>query len=163
RYAYMMPLHDTREEKVIVRLRMKSIEERMSRMGSIGEGPGYYALGRGRLALHEYEAARECLEQTWNSGYRAPEVGYAFGEVVGELDVKALEDVERIGDKQLRELRKKKVEEEYRLPALRYLKAGGVVQAESGAYVEGLIAFYEKRYEEALENARQAFDQVPWL
>src|SRR5581483_4200882 len=47
--------------------------------------------------------------------------------------------------------------------ALDYLKASSGARVESSSYVEGQIAFYEQHYDEALQKAQKAFDEVPWL
>ncbi|MEW6737797.1 MAG: protein kinase, partial [Acidobacteriota bacterium] len=163
RHAYMLPLHDTRREKALIKVRMQEIEDQMQRIGRVGAGPGHYALGQGYLALHEYDLARQHLEQAWRSGYQAPEVGYALGQVMGVFYQKGLVETQRIADKGLREARKQELERNYRTPALTYLKASGSVKTEATAYVEGLIAFYEEHYDEALQKAAIALQQAPWL
>lgn len=163
RVAYMLPLHDVRPQKQIVKDRMKGIESQIHQLGKVGYGPGHYALGRGYLALQDYKNSRIHLERVWEGGYRGPEVAYALGQVMGELYVKALEEVEQIGNRELREARRKEIEKTYKIPALAYLKMSEGKVSETPAYLEGLIAFYEKRYDKALIMVRQAYTQVPWL
>lgn len=163
RYTYALPLHDTNREKKVVRAQMKDIEDEMNRMGSLSYGPGHYAMGYGYMALHEYEQAHDHLQKAWNAGYQGVEVRYALGLVMGELYKKALADIERIENKQILGDRKKEVEKKYLTPALFYLKTCTGNQTESPIYVEGLIAYYEKFYDDALNKSQQAFEQSPWL
>src|SRR5262249_27629451 len=44
-----------------------------------------------------------------------------------------------------------------------YLRASGEAEVESPLYVEALIAYYEKHYEDALKKAQEAFKKVSWL
>ena len=163
RYAYLLPIHDIRMEKQIVKERMRSIERQMKQMGRVAKGPGEYALGRGWMSLHEYEKARDHLEQAWRENYRAPEVAYALGHTLGILYHTELEQVERISSSELREFRKKQIEKEFRDRAFQYMNESAGVWAESPAYVRAKIAFYQKRYEEALRQTHQAWTQIPWL
>lgn len=161
RYGHMMPLHDITNEKAVMRARMDIIKEEMNRLGSVARGPGNYALGRGHLALGEYESARAHLESARAAGYHTPEGEYAWGLTLAALYQKEMEKAERISDKQQRALRYQQIEREYREPALAALKAISGLKVESPEYVEGLIAFCEKRYEEALQKAELAAAQSP--
>lgn len=161
RYAAMMPLHDVRSEKQIVREKMASIEQQMKRLGSLGAGPGHYALGRGYLVLNDSEKARDQLQQAWED-YKQPEVAYALGVASGALYRKELDGVSQIKNKELKAARKAEVQKEFRDPALQYLNMGKGVRVEAVEYVEGLIAFYDERYPEALQKADAAIRKVPW-
>lgn len=163
RYANMLPLHDTAREKEMIRARMRQIETELPALGSTGLGAGSYALGRGYLALQEYEAARTHLERAWQSGYRAPQVAFALGQALGQLYIKARDEAQRIDNKDVRQARKDQIEKELRAPALQYLRSSIGLSSESPAYIEGLIAFYETRQQDALTLAEQAFQQLPWL
>jgi serine/threonine protein kinase/tetratricopeptide (TPR) repeat protein len=165
RSSYTLPLHDVRREKTMTLERMRGVEARMGRMGRAGEGSGHYALGRGNMALHRYDEALSHLRAAWNSGYRTPEVEYALGLVLGKLYKKTLEDAQRMPDARAREARIKEAEEKYLGPALEHVEGSraSLAQVESPLYVEGLIAFYGRRYDEALEKARRAFEASPWL
>ena len=165
RYAYALPPHDTAKEKAVVLQRMQQIEARMRQIGSASAGPGHYALGRGNLGLQRYKEAEAHLSLSWNSGYRTPEVAYALGLVLGELYKAALEEAQRIPDDQKRKAYIQESETKYLAPALDRLtyKGGPAVQVESPLYLQALIAFYSKRYEEALAKTQEAFSAAPWL
>jgi len=154
RWAYGLPLHNVNREKDHIRDRMQGIERRIERMSEIGAGPGHYAIGRGHLALRDPERAREHLEKALAAEYGGPEVERALGRALGELYKKELEETYRIGDKKPRDERRAVLEKELLQPALRHLRAGSGDELESEAYMEGLIAFYNKQYAEALEKAR---------
>jgi eukaryotic-like serine/threonine-protein kinase len=165
--AYLLPIHDISSEQALVKDRMNNIRDSMHRAGRIAAGAGYFALGRGYLALHDYEQAKLHLELARKSGYEAPEVTYALGQVMGNLYRKSMEEAERIASKELREARKKKIEKDYREPALNYLNeymaSSTGVQKEEAAFVQGQIAFYKKEYGTALSMAKEAYEQAPWL
>ena len=153
RTAYLWPLHDVSGQKNMVRERMKSLEKEMSEFGAAGIGPGHYALGRGHLALDEYEPARVNLQRAWDAGFRQPQVAYALGLALGRLYQKELEDVKGTRDKKMRAAKTRELENTYRDPALRYLQAG---KSEATEYVEALIAFYERRWADALQKTAEA-------
>jgi serine/threonine-protein kinase len=163
RYASMLPLHDLRRERTWIRARIEKIRSAKQAMGRVASGPADYAIGRGYLALHEWRASRIALESAWNAQYRPPEVAYALGRVIGAQYEQELKEVERVANKDVRAARKRLIDEQYRDRALSFLRLSAGTGSESPAYVEGLIAFYEKHYDVALKSARAAFQQVPWL
>jgi eukaryotic-like serine/threonine-protein kinase len=163
RYAHMLPLHDTGRERTLIRQRIDAIAEARRTLGRAAEGPAQYAIGRGELALGDDAASRQHLEAAWRAGYRAPQVAYALGRAIGAQYEAELKDAERIANKDARERRRKTLEHDYRDPALAYLRQSSGTAAESPAYAVALIAFYEKRYDDALRQARAAAAQVPWL
>jgi tetratricopeptide (TPR) repeat protein len=178
RHAALVPLHDTRPERALIRERMKRIEKQMEDVGGIAAGPGHYALGRGCLALGSYESAREHLQAAWDGGYREPETAYALGLVLAELYEQAMHRTVYIrgephqaamyrtgavpeGAEQRAE--RHRIEQQYREPALEFLRLSEGVEIENPAYVEALLAYYEGRYDEALAKARDAADGRPWF
>jgi eukaryotic-like serine/threonine-protein kinase len=163
RYAYAMPLHDTRPDKERVRERMRAIEAQAARLGEIGRGATEYAVGRGYLALHEDAAARVHLEAAWAHGQRDAPVRYALGLALGGLYRRALEEADQIPDADVRALRRREAERLYREPALENLRGARGAPSESSEYVEGLIALYEQRLPDALKLAELAAERVPWL
>lgn len=163
RSAYGLPVHDIEREQRVVRDRLAGIERRMVEAGRAGEGPGHYALGRGLLALHEYEAARKHLELALSADYASPEVHYALGLALGGRYEEALDSARRIEDPPTRAAAMQRAETSYREPAVRHLLASGGTEVESRAYIEGLVALYEKRYDDAAAKGIAAADESPWL
>jgi serine/threonine-protein kinase len=165
RYAALLPLHDTRRESETIRARMEKLKDRMRRLGSVAEGPGHYALGRGHLALERYDEALVELGAAWATGYHEPELAYGLGLAHGQLYQRALADLPKTANPKFDAARREEIARAHRDPALRYLKeAGGhEVGVDAPEYVEGLIALYEQRYEDALVLARRAGERVSWL
>jgi serine/threonine-protein kinase len=163
RIGHTIPLHDTRGETQMIREQMDQIRKRMQDLGPAAHGPGHYALGRGFLSLNQPDAAAKELQLAWDGGYRAPEVGCSLGLALGQLYEHELETVEAIRNKDVREARRKEIETKYRDPALVYLKEGRSARIVSSDYVEGLILFYEKKYDEALKKASEASRKLPWI
>ena len=162
RYAYLLPLHDTRPEKARVRQRMESIRREMGRLGDIGRSAGAYALGRGSLILQDSNEARNRLQEAWDKGYRTPESAYALGRALGNLYEKSLQEVNTISNQELRDARRQEVERRYRDPALQLLRAAGQGGLDVPLYGEALVRFYEKKWEPALATLRQAEQQASW-
>lgn len=162
RFASLLPLHDIRPEIAEVRSRMGKLQQEMRR-DPIFRGPGLYAIGRGHLALHEYEQARNVLEQAWNTGYHGADAAYALGVAYSGLYQKEVQEAERIRNKEYRAVRMVEVNRLYGTPALDYLSQGRGSTFDPSEYVEARIAFIQKQYPEALARARQVAEKVSWL
>jgi tetratricopeptide (TPR) repeat protein len=165
RYSAFLPLHDTRREMDTVREQMQRLREWMRVLGPIADGPGHHALGRGWLALERWDDALKELEAAWATGYRSPELANALGVAHGKLYERALAALEKTGDPKVDATRRAEIARAHRDPALRYLKEVGTREAGGDAreYVEGLMALYEQRFDEALALARKAGERVSWL
>lgn len=161
RHAYTSPTHNVLREEAIVEQRLKAIEQKVREAGSVAEGPGQFALGRGYMALYRYPEARTHLEQAWKE-YRIPRVAFALGVTLALLYQKELERADRIPGKKDRDEKKQSIDKEFKEPAL-HLIAEGRSAVEAAEYVEGLIAFLEKQYDEALHKTAVAFQKQPWL
>ena len=158
---YTAPIHDVRSEIAALRSRLEKMEERVKQGGRAAQDPGNNALGQGYLALGEIEKARIHLEKAWNSGYQLPSTAYALGQTMGLLFQKKLDEAERNTSEEVRNKLKKQYEKEFKEPAVLYLRKAEH-NVESPAYVEGLIALYEKRYDEALKKSREAYEKSRW-
>ncbi|WP_437677328.1 protein kinase domain-containing protein [Sorangium sp. So ce131] len=166
RYAYALPLHEVAREKDVIRARMAEIERKMQAMrgdaGDLVAGPGNYALGRGHLALHEPEEALARLEAALGSGYAAEEAKFAAGLAHGMLYRKRLDGARRRSGKVERSARQTELQERHKERAIQYLRESARKVAEPSAYTAALIALYEERFDEALDDARRAFARAPW-
>lgn len=163
RIASLVPIHDIRREKAMVRKAMNRIEGQMQWTGRSAESAGAYALGRGNLALKDYDQAREDLEEARHGGYDEPGLNYALGLTLGHLYQRQLDLLDTISNKDLREERRKEIEKEYREPAIHYLTLSRGVDLVAPEYAEGLIAYYKGQYEQAAEKSRAAFRRGSWL
>ena len=163
RLAHALPLHDTTREQQLVRERMERIAVQPHQLGAHGEAIIHYALGRGHLAMYEFEQASEQLELAWQKGLESPELHYARGRVLGELYRQGMEEARRSGGKEWLAKRRDALEKQYLQPALESLGRSQVLELESPRYVEGLIALYQRRYDDAARAAAQAAVETPWL
>ena len=83
--------------------------------------------------------------------------------MLGEAYEAALDDAQSLPAGEDRRARQREVSRELRDPALAYLRAGRGAAAESPAFVEGLIAFREERWDDALARLAEAQREVPSL
>ncbi len=166
-YAHLLPLHNISREKNIIRERIRTIDTTMTGAGKMGFGPSHYAMGRGFMALQEYEKAKYHLEQAWDANYQTPEVAYELGRALGELYLKESEIANRIENKELRDARKKKIENTFREPAVRFLMQAREIRDISQDYIVALVDFYKKNYRKALQILQAAMEKsggdAPWL
>ncbi len=160
--AWTIPRHDIRPHKAVVRGRMAELERQIERIGRRGRGPGLYALGSARLALGETDAAVVDLERAWTAGYRAEEVAYTLGLAIGRQYAAALAHLGEIGDPGDRQAARRRLERELRDPAVAWLERSGGLALETPEYVQGLIALFDGRHQEALELARATHSRLPW-
>jgi serine/threonine-protein kinase len=163
RTAHGLPIHDIGRERAIIRERMEKLEAQLRDARGAGEGPVRYALARGHLALREDEKAIEHLRRAVEAGFSTPEVDRALGLALGELYKKGLEEARRIADKELRDARRRELEEERLAPALGHLLASDKADVEPPLYIEALVASYRREHDAAIEKARAAFERSPWL
>jgi predicted Ser/Thr protein kinase len=166
RYSGLSPLHDTRDDKKVIRAQMARLEEEIREAGgSLAEGPGNYALARGYLALGEESRAQPHLEAAWKSGFQDPRVAYSLALVLGHQYQDELLDAESQRDTtaELREARRQELRRRYRDPALAWLRQSEGADVPSTEYVEALIAFYEDRFDEALVRLDALGNRLPWF
>ncbi len=166
RYAALLPLHDLRRERESIRARMDRVREQMNALGPLASAPGHHALGRGYVALEQFDKALVDLDAAWAAGDRSPELAYALGLVHGQLFQRALAELPKTTDKKLDAARRDAIARAHRDPALAYLKlarTGEGTNAEAPEYVEGMIALYEQRFDEGLQLAQKAGQRVSWL
>jgi len=150
RYSALAPAHDLRPDRDRLRGELKQLDAEIRAGGELAAGPGYYALGRGHLALDDDDRAAPELAAAWARGHE-PRVAYALALVQGRLYQRALHELERSDlPKDQRAQRRRDIEQRYREPALRYLRESSGPEVLSPAYVAALIAFYEDRFDDAL-------------
>ncbi|QAT83611.1 serine/threonine protein kinase [Corallococcus coralloides] len=158
-----LPLHDTRPEQARVRERLAAIAALQHGLGARGDGLVQLALGRGLLALREFEPAHRALERARELGVDTPELHSALGQVLGERYRLALEDARRRGGAAWVEHQRRELEARFLAPALRSLEQARGPELESPRYLEGLIAWHRQDLAGAELAAREAVARTPWL
>ncbi len=159
--AVLLPLHDTGPERAAVRARMAAVEEQLDGLGGFAAGAAHSALGRGHLALDEPAEARRHLEHAWALGHREPEVAFALGRARIALYRRALDELQQMRPAELRAARRREVEAEFRALTLAALEASAGAARAHPAYLAGLLAFVEGRYDEALAKGAEAAAVAP--
>ncbi|WP_225409656.1 serine/threonine-protein kinase [Stigmatella hybrida] len=163
RYSGLSPLHDTRKDRQEIRKHMADLEREILQAQGLATAPGLYALGRSYLSLGNEPLARQHTEAAWRSGYREPRVAYTLALTLGHLYQEGLLEAEHLRSPQMRESRRRNVENQYRAPALEYLRQSQGTEVPSPEYVTALIAFYEGRFEDALIHLGQVGQHLPWF
>ncbi|WP_224243155.1 serine/threonine-protein kinase [Hyalangium gracile] len=163
RTTYALPLHDTSQEQQLVRERMAGISARQHELDAHGQGLVHHALGRGYLAMHEFENAHQELTRARERGIDSPELHYALGRVLGELFHQAMEETRRGGDAAWVAEQQRALEKQYLEPALQSLERSRGIDLESPRYLEGLIALYRREYDVAEQAAAEAIARAPWV
>jgi len=162
RVAYQLPLHDTRPEREVIRARMKMIAATQHDLGALGDAAVHDALGRGHLALHEWQSAADELGHAAAEGLDTPGLHAARGRALGELYQTSLEEARRSGDKTWLAARQKELERQYLAPALVELDAsrkGG----EGAALLDALMPLYRHDFAAAETRALAIAGTAPWL
>ena len=164
RYAYALPAHDVRREKELARRRMAQIQERMDTLGPVAQAPGHLALGRAELMLNRPEVAQQHLATAWNLGLQDSETAYLRGRALGRIYSSKRTDALEIRDPAMRQLELERLQQELRDPALDLLaRVDDISEISSPSLVASMIALLEERNDDALELARQAEAESPWL
>ena len=160
RIERMLPIHDIRPAEARLRARMAEISQGMERLGGIARGPGLYALGRGHLALNEFEVARASLKGAWDSGFQAPEVAYAIGFAMLDSyqDWKLRLGPEKPSSESLAKARRELLE-----PGIRWLERADGAKVDHPSFAKALVASSLERYEEADALYTRTLEDAPWL
>ncbi|MCU0684391.1 MAG: protein kinase [Polyangiaceae bacterium] len=162
RVAYGAPLHDTIEEQRRVRELMAAIGAREV-AGGAGRSLVHYALGRGHLALGEFEPARAELSLARQQDVDSPELNYALGRALGELYQRALSAARGGGSVAWVAARQGEAEAQFLRPALAALERSRGLKVESPFCLEGFIALYRRDYDAASRAAERAIAEAPWV
>jgi len=160
--AYAMPLHDVRHELGQIQEQLHELEQELRVHGELSGPLTHYVLGRGHLALHEWQPALRQLKQAESDGLENGELDYALGRALGALYTQELTQARRSGDESFLLRRQAELDREYLQPALGYLRRSRSRGTLSGSYAAGLIDFYEGHLDAALLQAQLARRQLTW-
>ena len=163
RAAEQSPLHDIRPERKLVATMMDRMRARIEGRPPEIRAAGLFALARGDLALGDPRGARARLDEAAALGERSPDASYARGLALSRIYAEELRDADRIGEKTLRERKRRALHDAYVVPALAALRRGRASATAAPEYAEALIARYEDRPDDAVRLARRALARLPWL
>ncbi|MDJ0837260.1 MAG: protein kinase [Acidobacteriota bacterium] len=162
RFIKMLPRHDVREEMQLQLQKVNELKKQVDEMGPRGMVSGYFALGRGYLAMGDYQAAREALSKAYKGAPDDPEIALALGRTLSRLYQEKAQEAEML-DAEEKKQALDRARREYREPALTLLTfAEQAGTGEMSVFTRALMAFHEKRYEDALTGADRYLDKNPW-
>ena len=163
RSARQLPLHNLAREKTLIRQQMEQLQTELAGYGQLSRGLAHYALGRGHMALHEYPQALTELQQAIQLDVQGAEVHYALGFVLGKHFEQAMYEARLSGGGDWARKQLKDIEPKYLTPAIASLARSRSMKLDAPQYLEGLIAYYQRDYDEALKQADTALRLAPWL
>lgn len=163
RSARQMPIHDLETEKQIVRQQMTELQAALSSYGALSRGLAHYALGRGHMALHEYPQALAELEQATRLGVQGADVDYSLGFVLGKHFEQAIHEARLSGGGDWASKQLKAIEPKYLSPAIAALIRSRSVRLGAPQYLEGLISYYRRDYDAAIQQGAATLRAAPWL
>jgi eukaryotic-like serine/threonine-protein kinase len=164
RNEQLLPRHDIRPAREKVRGAMRDIERQRATAAGHDEGALIdFVLGEGHRALGEHEQALARLEAAWAGGERGPQIEAALGAALGAVYESQLTQLEATVPSSQREAKRAALEQRYREPAMAHLRSALAAGASSPAYLEALIAFRERRFDDAARIAHRAFAESPTL
>ncbi|MEM6457368.1 MAG: hypothetical protein AAF772_19935 [Acidobacteriota bacterium] len=146
-----------------LRSRLRAIEDELDAIGALGRGPAHGALGRGHLALGEYDRARHHLERAWEAGDRSPETAYALGMALAWRYAEVHRQASQLTGSTRRAVALARLETATRQRAIALLRHGRDAVDAAPEYVEAQIAFVEGDLDTALARLDRAQDGRPWL
>jgi tetratricopeptide (TPR) repeat protein/predicted Ser/Thr protein kinase len=164
RNEQLLPRHDIRPAREKVRGAMRDIERQRATAAGHDEGALIdFVLGEGYRALGEHDQALARLEAAWAAGERGPQIEAALGAALGAVFETQLTQLEATVPSSQREGKRTALEQRYRQPAMAHLRSALAARASSPAYLEALIAFRERRFDDAARIAHRAFAESPTL
>ncbi|HET9794122.1 MAG TPA: protein kinase [Thermoanaerobaculia bacterium] len=163
RAAEQSPIHDIRRERKLVAAMMERMGTRIEGEPREIRAAGLFALARGDLALGDPRSARARLDAAASLGEESPDAAYARGLALSRIYAEELRDADRIGEKSIRERKRRELHGAYVVPALEALRRGRASATAAPEYAEALIARYEGRPDDAVKLARRALERLPWL
>ena len=156
----MAPLHDIRPERDRVRATMRDLErELQSSAGRKDRAVIELVLGEGHRALGDHQRAVVALEAAWAAGERGPQLDAVLGDTLGAVYWDHLQQIDSEVPAVEQAAQTRDIERRYRDPAMRHLRAALAAGASSPAYLEALIAFHERRFDDASRGASAVFEE----
>ncbi|MEM6454731.1 MAG: protein kinase [Acidobacteriota bacterium] len=144
---------------VAARARVRAqVASAASEVEAIDAGAAYAALGRGHLALADHADAVRQLRTAWRAGYRTPKSALAYALALGRHHANDLDQAGPDGDTHRARILELLAWVEDRADATLPFVSQPVV-----GYVPALLAYYDRRYDEAHRRAARLSNDYAWL
>ncbi len=157
----MGPLHDTRSDRRQVSELLNLVRSDAARYGATTRAPLAYAMGRFHLALHDYEAALEDLQDAWDRGFRNPESAEGLGMALGEAYRLRRQALEQIKDPERRKAQEARLQKTLQEPALAYLSQAQGGRSEDQDYRAALADAFAGRHTAVLQRTAHLLKDAP--
>ena len=159
--AYLRPLHDVRPDRQRAREQLRRVEAVLHDPSDPGGSYAHAALGRGHLALHEWNKAVDDLQAAQRAGLDTPDLHAALGRAFGELYFRAQGEVGHPTDAKdaatwLAE-RRTSLMKKYLEPARHELELSG----DKNRLSRIRISLYTQDFSTAEQQAREVTDEDP--
>ncbi|HEX3762762.1 MAG TPA: serine/threonine-protein kinase [Kofleriaceae bacterium] len=162
RSAHMLPIHDIRAARARVQRAMHDVEAQLqTAAGQDLRALGDFVLGEGYRALGDDDRALPRFEAAWAAGERGPDSDAALGDTLGAVYEARVKELEATAPPERRDDRLHALETRYRDPALAHLRAAIAARTGSPAYLQALIAFHHRRFDDARRDAATALAEAP--
>lgn len=164
RFEHLAPRHDTEPARRRLLAQLLALEAELEGLSPAVQGTARVALGRGFLALGDWQRAARELETAWQLGDRSPRVALALAEAEAERYGAQRALAEQQSDPVLRARRLVELERRSRDRALELAaiaRSGG--EGAVSDLVEARLAYLAGELERAATLATAAAEAVPWL
>jgi len=178
RLMYTLPLHDITKQKEQLRSSLKVIAKNTLTDSTRLSARNRYALGRCYFALHDLHLAKKYFDEAQKAGLSSAEYNFAQFRLLDSLYRKELEKTERkdsskktgkedadaaVAATEDFKARKDQIEAEFSQKIQPYLGNIQELPTLSNYYLKALIEYYNHNYNQAIENAFKAEQEVPWF
>lgn len=167
RLAYMLPVHDVRQDLAEVEAALDALRLEVESVGRLAVGPGNLALGRGFMRLGEWGRARQRLETAWDRGYRTPEVALALGRTLGAEHAARLAELDLMADDEVRDYERDKADRELAAAAQAFLERARSEhppeENHEALWLDGLLALNRGELERAAARGQEAATAQAWF
>lgn len=161
RFFAMLPPHSLQQDKTHLETMIGKVTQQMNVLGTVADGPGAYALGRGYLALNDYPKALRLLQKAWHASYQTDDVAISIGTVLQQLYLKELADIETLPDTDQRQKARAEKTKAYQIKARTYLNVISPQQSLANHHAAALIAFFEGKEDKALQHWDRLVQKQP--
>lgn len=161
RMARMLPAHDLRPDRASVRQRLRAMEQELPTLRGVPHALAGVALGRGYIALEEWDQAHTHLRMAWSEGQKDSQTAAALGYALAMLADRADREAARSTDPRERTAQRDVVDRTLRQPALDFLRKAG--DGHAYPWLPSLMALLSGHIDEALRAAEVAVKNDPSL